>query len=368
MIKECKKCGYIRQTIDTSPNYECPKCGVVYKKYEEHLESARQMEMKKKEMKTKKTNRKFLPIIWIKEKFANAKILISNLPIFSKFFYVSLTALLASSILYFANYFLTPEDIRDLRDRYSTYVKAASSLDLDTSYQHLSSDSRAKIDQYGWKIHNKEANPAVTEKIEAIKLSSNGMTAIVTAAAIIDGTPVKLYMQTWVKEGDTWFRDWAQDYPEKVIEVQKEVAKLNNENSKPEIYRIETGFDITRKDFDKIFITPKTTLVIHNKGYYPITYLKIKVDYYDKDNSNILYSTERSVVSDGDAPIPRNGKSDVIYANSGAGFSLHMTTIDDGVAKHIKDRVDRAFFYKLSYQGQWVRLSTDDLRDLTEIK
>lgn len=31
---DCPKCGYKRQTTDTAPDYECPKCGIIYAKYE----------------------------------------------------------------------------------------------------------------------------------------------------------------------------------------------------------------------------------------------------------------------------------------------------------------------------------------------
>lgn len=34
MSKKCVKCGYVRQTSDTAPWYECPKCGVIYAKAE----------------------------------------------------------------------------------------------------------------------------------------------------------------------------------------------------------------------------------------------------------------------------------------------------------------------------------------------
>ena len=37
MSKECVKCGYVRQTTDTAPDYECPKCGVIYSKAEAAL-------------------------------------------------------------------------------------------------------------------------------------------------------------------------------------------------------------------------------------------------------------------------------------------------------------------------------------------
>lgn len=32
MSKQCVKCGYVRQPSDTAPDYECPKCGVIYDK------------------------------------------------------------------------------------------------------------------------------------------------------------------------------------------------------------------------------------------------------------------------------------------------------------------------------------------------
>jgi len=32
--KSCVKCGYVRQPVDPAPDYECPRCGVVYAKAE----------------------------------------------------------------------------------------------------------------------------------------------------------------------------------------------------------------------------------------------------------------------------------------------------------------------------------------------
>lgn len=32
---QCPKCGYERQAGETTPDYECPKCGVIYAKYAE---------------------------------------------------------------------------------------------------------------------------------------------------------------------------------------------------------------------------------------------------------------------------------------------------------------------------------------------
>jgi hypothetical protein len=34
MLQECPKCHYVRVPTDTAPDYECPRCGVVYAKVE----------------------------------------------------------------------------------------------------------------------------------------------------------------------------------------------------------------------------------------------------------------------------------------------------------------------------------------------
>lgn len=39
MPKVCLKCGYEWLASDIAPEYECPKCGVVYAKYERKLQS-----------------------------------------------------------------------------------------------------------------------------------------------------------------------------------------------------------------------------------------------------------------------------------------------------------------------------------------
>lgn len=45
MSVQCPKCGYTRTPTDRAPDYECPSCGVVYKKYEAFLRrSAEQAE------------------------------------------------------------------------------------------------------------------------------------------------------------------------------------------------------------------------------------------------------------------------------------------------------------------------------------
>ncbi|MFC0349707.1 YbjQ family protein [Undibacterium danionis] len=44
MSKLCLKCNYTRQPSDTSPEYECPKCGAIYAKVEEYLASQKEIQ------------------------------------------------------------------------------------------------------------------------------------------------------------------------------------------------------------------------------------------------------------------------------------------------------------------------------------
>jgi len=48
MDKLCKKCGYERKNSDIAPDYECPNCGAIYKKVEEHLINKKHLENKNK--------------------------------------------------------------------------------------------------------------------------------------------------------------------------------------------------------------------------------------------------------------------------------------------------------------------------------
>lgn len=48
--KSCVKCGYVRQPVDPAPDYECPRCGVVYAKAEAAMraqERARDIEARR---------------------------------------------------------------------------------------------------------------------------------------------------------------------------------------------------------------------------------------------------------------------------------------------------------------------------------
>lgn len=37
----CPKCHYVRQPSDTAPDYECPKCGIIYAKFDPNSEARR---------------------------------------------------------------------------------------------------------------------------------------------------------------------------------------------------------------------------------------------------------------------------------------------------------------------------------------
>lgn len=55
---KCPKCGYIRKSEDTSPDYECPRCGVIYVKYSPAVEEQREaLEVKARERAARDKNR-----------------------------------------------------------------------------------------------------------------------------------------------------------------------------------------------------------------------------------------------------------------------------------------------------------------------
>jgi len=39
----CPKCGHVRKTTEVAPDWQCPACGIAYKKYQAHLERARRV-------------------------------------------------------------------------------------------------------------------------------------------------------------------------------------------------------------------------------------------------------------------------------------------------------------------------------------
>ena len=39
---QCPKCSYVRRTVDTNPQWQCPSCGIAYNKYKRRFEQAKQ--------------------------------------------------------------------------------------------------------------------------------------------------------------------------------------------------------------------------------------------------------------------------------------------------------------------------------------
>ena len=40
MLQPCPKCGYSRETTDAEPDWQCPRCGIAYAKYQARLDQA----------------------------------------------------------------------------------------------------------------------------------------------------------------------------------------------------------------------------------------------------------------------------------------------------------------------------------------
>jgi predicted nucleic acid-binding Zn-ribbon protein len=54
MGQVCKKCGYERQASDAAPDTQCPQCGAIYAKVEQHNEALKAEAAKKAEAEAKK--------------------------------------------------------------------------------------------------------------------------------------------------------------------------------------------------------------------------------------------------------------------------------------------------------------------------
>ncbi|MCI5166299.1 MAG: hypothetical protein D3903_09430 [Candidatus Electrothrix sp. GM3_4] len=47
--KKCRKCGYIRKSTDTAPDWECPGCGIIYEKIENVTQKSNKVDKKIKD-------------------------------------------------------------------------------------------------------------------------------------------------------------------------------------------------------------------------------------------------------------------------------------------------------------------------------
>lgn len=58
MIEKCKVCGYQRQPDDIAPDYQCPKCSVVYTKADNYLKKKAAAKLTKEKKQKKKPQKK----------------------------------------------------------------------------------------------------------------------------------------------------------------------------------------------------------------------------------------------------------------------------------------------------------------------
>ena len=42
-IVQCPKCAYVRRTVDNGPSWQCPACGIAYRKYSKYLDRVKQV-------------------------------------------------------------------------------------------------------------------------------------------------------------------------------------------------------------------------------------------------------------------------------------------------------------------------------------
>ena len=211
------------------------------------------------------------------------------------------------------------------------------------------------------------------ESFRSVTFSDGGKSATVISIISIDGKEEKPNFQSWNKENGKWFRNYGKDNPEKFAEIRKKTNKQHNALSEPSIYSLTTAWNFAPEGNGRVRATPQTKVVIQNSGSYPISDLRIKVDYFDKNQGTVMYSKDRHVVTEGDTPLKAGEKSALIFLDSGVGFvfdSAFAAQLDN--FKHlsgsggVKDRIERRFYFKRGYSDEWISLSTSNLVDSVE--
>ena len=150
MTTTCPKCGYVRRPEDSAPDYECPKCGVIYEKYLRlHAENGTSEIANTNSAKND-------------DKRSSANELVSNLhdkwnqitQVRSSKLFMVFAALACISII--SLIWLFGSDSGNLRLRYWGYLNAIEELNFDKSYAYLSSDTRDAIPIDTWREDRKK--------------------------------------------------------------------------------------------------------------------------------------------------------------------------------------------------------------------
>lgn len=349
MQRKCPKCGYTRKENEEAPEYECPRCGIVYEKYiTRQLEKYRTQSNDKfseitlqsqrnKNHTTRQKNSRFKPI-----RLRRSQLILITFLLFS-------SALLA--------YLFFSSDYFHLRWRYHEYVSASSDpTRTSDSYLYLSSETRKAVTQPAWENYWSSRTLGHTEQYESLDFSPDKSTAKIYSLIKFDGKDIKYNVQRWVKEDEIWHRDYYGDNPEGTIKIQNEYKKILNERSKPEITMIRTSWTLHKSSgSDTMTASPQTELVISNTGDVSISELYARIDYYDPNQELILSSVSNKVIDGDNTPLQPSERISVTLSERKLTMAIPRELYYENGAqsrfKHIEHRV----FFKRSEDGEWFR-------------
>lgn len=195
-MNPCPKCGYVRTGNDNAPDYECPKCGIVYEKYLASKANSSPPQT------TDSTSRAL--------QFRGSK---------RRALLVGFVGCLIISILTLLYHFQT-SDQRTLRIRYLEYTEAMENFKYDIAYDYLGTLSKSKINRDNW-LRQWEKATISSETFGRAEIDPSGIRAKVFSVIPLDNKLKRINTQTWVKSGGKWYREYIADYPQGLVASQQ---------------------------------------------------------------------------------------------------------------------------------------------------
>ena len=365
VIVTCPRCNYQRQDSDRCPDYECPKCGIVYAKFiAAEAKRAGQTQPSAKSSAKHGLNMAGsiespveVPQKKRMEWLSNFKMPASGLKFFA-FVAVCTVAVCTIAVVLAVNF----TDYGNLRYHYWRYTTANEDIQFDKSYQYLTSATRQRLSLPEW-LSKWESSTDMrhTEVYKSVTFSGDGRSARVLSVIEFEGKRSGLNYQTWVKEDEAWFRGYVNDNPEAVKEMRRNFNKKQNARSRPKLHSLITSWGVDSHDVFKVLLTPKTAIVLTNDGDVPITNLRVKVSYYDKSEQVVMSDSETNVVDDRDDPLLPGANSKNLFLNSNVGFSIAVNNASAMTVEKINDRIERRIFFRHQSGDEWVPMSTTHL-------
>lgn len=373
-ITTCPRCQYQRQASDNCPDYECPKCGIVYAKFLA-VKAQREGQTRPNARSTtircddkeamidppKRPSRgnglKYLARFHILEslgRFQGPSFGLKHLAIA-----VSGAVIFGVTALVLAVNFT---DYGNLRYRYLGYITAMDNLQFDEAYRYLARSTRQVVSAPEWRFYLESSkNMRSTEVFKSMTFSSDGRSARVISVITVEGKDMRPNYQTWVKEDGGWFRGYIDDNSEAVKKMRRDFNKKENARSYPRLLFVSTSWRVTPQDVVKFLVTPQTNIVITNGGEIPITNLRIKVEYYDKNDQVVMSSAESVAVREGDEPLLAGDKTNKLFLNSDVGFAIRADNSSATTVETIAGRIERRIYFKREATDEWARMSTAHL-------